>query len=31
LVNDSLPTNTSQDILARVKQSVVQGFRWSTR
>jgi U5 small nuclear ribonucleoprotein component len=31
LINDSLPTATNQEVLSRVRQSVVQGFRWSTR
>ena len=31
LINDSLPSGTSQESLNKVRQSVVQGFRWSTR
>lgn len=31
LINDSLVTDTDQDALSRVRQSTVQGFRWSTR
>lgn len=31
LLNDSLPTDTNQTILSRIKPSIVQGFRWSTR
>jgi U5 small nuclear ribonucleoprotein component len=31
LLNDSLATDTNQSNLNRVKQSIAQGFRWSTR
>jgi 116 kDa U5 small nuclear ribonucleoprotein component len=31
LLNDSLATGTNQASLNRVKQSIVQGFRWSAR
>jgi U5 small nuclear ribonucleoprotein component len=31
LLNDSLVSGTNQSSLNRIKQSVVQGFRWSTR
>lgn len=31
LINDSLATNTNQGSLNRIKQSISQGFRWSTR
>jgi U5 small nuclear ribonucleoprotein component len=31
LVNDSLVSDTNQEALNRVKQSTIQGFRWSTR
>ena len=31
LVNDSYPTPTNQKLLGEVRNSIVQGFRWSTR
>ena len=31
LINDSLATETNQGSLNRIKQSISQGFRWSTR